>query len=55
MIPIWQAATVLVGILVLMGLVSTVLGLLATRQHFAKIISARISGARTQNQHSQTG
>ena len=36
MIPIWQAATVLVGILVLMGLVSVVLGLLATRRHFAK-------------------
>jgi ceramide glucosyltransferase len=36
MIPIWQAATVFVGILVLMGLVSTVLGLLATRQHFKK-------------------
>ncbi len=39
MIPIWQAATVLVGILVLMGLVSITLGLFATRRHFAKIIS----------------
>ena len=38
MIPIWQAATVLVGILVLMGLVSITFGLAATRRHFAKII-----------------
>ncbi len=38
MIPMWQAATVLVGILVLMGLVSVTLGLFATRRHFAKII-----------------
>jgi ceramide glucosyltransferase len=35
MIQFWQAATVLVGILVLMGLVSITLGLLATRRHFA--------------------
>jgi ceramide glucosyltransferase len=35
MIPLWQAVTALVGMLVLMGLASTVLGLLATRQHFA--------------------
>ncbi len=35
MIQLWQAATGLVGILVLMGLVSITLGLLATRRHFA--------------------
>jgi ceramide glucosyltransferase len=35
MIQLWQAATVLVGILVLMGLASVTLGLLATRRHFA--------------------
>jgi ceramide glucosyltransferase len=35
MIQLWQAATVLVGILVLMGLASLTLGLLATRRHFA--------------------
>ncbi len=34
MIQVWQAATALVGILVLMGLASIVLGLLATRRHF---------------------
>jgi ceramide glucosyltransferase len=34
MILLWQAATVLVGILVLMGLASVTLGLLATRRHF---------------------
>jgi len=36
MIQIWQAATALVGILVLMGLASVLLGLLATRRHFAR-------------------
>jgi ceramide glucosyltransferase len=36
MIQLWQAVSALVGILVLMGLVSVVLGLLATRWHFAK-------------------
>jgi ceramide glucosyltransferase len=35
MIQIWYAAIVLVGILVLMGLASVLLGLLATRRHFA--------------------
>jgi ceramide glucosyltransferase len=35
MIPVWYAATALVGILVLMGLASVLLGLLATRRHFA--------------------
>jgi len=35
MMPLWQAATALVGILVLMGLASITLGLLATRRHFA--------------------
>jgi ceramide glucosyltransferase len=35
MIQLWQAATALVGILVLMGLASVILGLLATRRHFA--------------------
>jgi ceramide glucosyltransferase len=35
MIQIWYAATAGVGILVLMGLASGVLGLLATRRHFA--------------------
>jgi ceramide glucosyltransferase len=35
MIQLWQAATALVGMLVLMGLVSVLLGLLATRRHFA--------------------
>jgi ceramide glucosyltransferase len=35
MIQLWQAATVLVGILVLMGLASVTLGLLVTRRHFA--------------------
>ena len=39
MIPMWQAATVLVGILVLMGLASSILGLLATCRYFAKKIS----------------
>ena len=36
MIQLWQAATALVGILVLMGLASAVFGLIATRRHFAK-------------------
>jgi ceramide glucosyltransferase len=41
MIPFWYAATGLVGILVLMGLVSVILGLIATRRHFAnKILPA---------------
>jgi len=35
MIQIWYAATGCVGILVLMGLASVLLGLLATRRHFA--------------------
>jgi ceramide glucosyltransferase len=35
MIPFWYAATALVGLLVLMGLASVFLGLLATRRHFA--------------------
>jgi ceramide glucosyltransferase len=35
MIPFWYAASGFVGILVLMGLASAVLGLLATRRHFA--------------------
>ena len=35
MIQTWQAATALVGILVLIGLASVLLGLLATRRHFA--------------------
>jgi ceramide glucosyltransferase len=35
MIQVWQAATALVGILVLAGLASVTLGLLATRRHFA--------------------
>ena len=55
MIQLWQAATALVGILVLMGLVSVILGLLATRRHFAKKIRLRISRTRTENQHFQTG
>ena len=38
MIQIWYAATALVGILVLMGLASVILGLLTTRRHFAKSI-----------------
>ena len=38
MIQFWQAATVIVGIFVLMGLVSIVLGYFATRRHFAKKI-----------------
>jgi ceramide glucosyltransferase len=36
MTGLWQAVTALVGILVLMGLASVTLGLLATRRHFAK-------------------
>jgi ceramide glucosyltransferase len=36
MIQVWYAATALVGILVLMGLASITLGLLATCRHFAK-------------------
>jgi ceramide glucosyltransferase len=36
MIQVWQAATALVGILVLMGLASAIFGLLATRRHFEK-------------------
>jgi len=39
MIQIWYAAIACVGILVLMGLASVVLGLLATRRHFANINS----------------
>jgi ceramide glucosyltransferase len=35
MIQLWYAATACVGILVLMGLASVLLGLLATRRHFA--------------------
>ena len=35
MIQLWHAATALVGMLVLSGLASTFLGLLATRRHFA--------------------
>ncbi|HEY1490748.1 MAG TPA: glycosyltransferase [Verrucomicrobiae bacterium] len=35
MIQLWQSATVLVGILILVGLASVALGLLATRRHFA--------------------
>lgn len=38
MIQLWYAATALVGILVLMGLASVLLGLLATRRHFANKI-----------------
>jgi ceramide glucosyltransferase len=38
MIQLWQAATALVGILVLMSLVSVILGHFATRRHFAKKI-----------------
>ena len=38
MIHLWQAATLLAGILVLLGLASAVLGLLATRRHFANKI-----------------
>jgi ceramide glucosyltransferase len=38
MIQLWQAATALVGILILMGLISAILGQLATRRHFAKKI-----------------
>ncbi len=38
MMQLWQAATVLVGILVLMGLISVLLGHFATRQYFAKKI-----------------
>jgi ceramide glucosyltransferase len=38
MIQLWQGATTLVGMLVLMGLVSVLLGLLATRRHFANKI-----------------
>ena len=41
MIQLWYAASGFVGILVLMGLASTMLGLLATRRHFAnKILPA---------------
>jgi ceramide glucosyltransferase len=36
MIQLWQAATAIVGIFVLMSLVSVVLGYFATRRHFAK-------------------
>jgi ceramide glucosyltransferase len=36
MTGLWYSVTALVGILVLMGLASTILGLLATRRHFAK-------------------
>ncbi|MEI9865330.1 MAG: glycosyltransferase [Limisphaerales bacterium] len=36
MIQLWYAVTALVGLLVLMGLASIFLGLLATRRHFAK-------------------
>ena len=38
MIQFWQAVTMVVGILVLMGLTSITLGHLATRRHFAKLI-----------------
>ena len=38
MIKFWYAATAIVGILVLMGLVSIVLGYLGTWQHFTKTI-----------------
>ena len=38
MIQLWHAATALVGMLVLAGLVSNVLGWFATRRHFAKKI-----------------
>ena len=38
MIQLWHAATGLVGMLVLMGLVSVILGHFATRRHFAKKI-----------------
>ncbi|MDD5139072.1 MAG: glycosyltransferase [Verrucomicrobiales bacterium] len=38
MIQLWYAATALVGILVLIGLASVILGLLATRRHFANKI-----------------
>jgi ceramide glucosyltransferase len=43
MIQFWQAATALVGILVLMGLASVLLGLLATRRHFANKFSSALS------------
>jgi len=36
MMQLWQAATVLVGILVLMGLMSAIFGYFATRRHFVK-------------------
>jgi ceramide glucosyltransferase len=38
MMQLWQVATALVGILVLMGLASSILSLLSTRRHFAKKI-----------------
>ncbi len=38
MIQLWYAVTALVGILVLMGLASVLLGVLATRRHFANQI-----------------
>ena len=38
MIQLWEAATALVGMLVLAGLASVLLGLLATRRHFANKI-----------------
>lgn len=37
MIQLWQAATVCVGILILMGLVAVTLGQLATRRHFKNL------------------
>ena len=36
MMLLWHAATVLVGLLVLAGLASALLGLLAARRHFAR-------------------
>jgi|GEM_PF-5041981 len=36
MILLWHAATVFVGLLVLAGLASALLGLLAARRHFAR-------------------
>ena len=55
MIQLWQAATALVGILVLMGLVSIILGLFRHPPAFCKQNSARAAGTRAENQHSQTG
>ena len=43
MIQLWQAATVLVGILVLMGLASVILGLFRHSPAFRKKKSARAS------------